>query len=166
MTPSELLETDSETAREEMNSLRRSAMDSQARREHSRNELFNKLRSKFPDSYHETIDTVLDKLEADKLLSDAHFTEAYIRYRKSKGYGPVFIRHHLSGCKVPTDIINEQLFFDDPDWLEILDRLVQKKFSAGKPQRGSKEHQKLQRFVLSRGFTLAQLHICYNPGLQ
>ncbi len=158
MTSSESdIQTAGEAAREEMISLRRSAMDSQARREHSRYELFNKLRSKFPDSLHENIDTVLDKLESDKLLSDTHFTEAYIRYRKSKGYGPVFIRHHLNGCKVPTDIINEQLFFDDPDWEVILRTLLEKKLRGEMPKRGSKELQKIQRFLLSRGFTMEQM---------
>ncbi len=149
--------TDSETVREEMISLRRSAMDSQSRREHSRYELYNKLRGKFPDCYRETIDTVLDKLEADKLLSDAHFTEAYIRYRKSKGYGPVFIRHHLNGCKVPPEIISEQLYFDDPDWEAILQTLLKKKLPGELPRRGSKEYQKIHRFLLSRGFSMEQV---------
>jgi regulatory protein len=150
-------ENTGEVTRELMNSLRRAAMDFQARREHSRYELAAKLRGKFPDCYTETIDAVLDKLEADKLLSDVRFTEAYIRYRKSKGYGPVFIRHHLNGCKVPTEIINEQLYFDDPDWEEILSRLVEKKSSRGKPARGSKDFQRIQRFLLSRGFNMEQV---------
>jgi regulatory protein len=150
-------EADREADREEMISLRRSAMDSQARREHSRYELFNKLRSKHPDSARDTIDTVLDTLEADKLLSDAHFTEAYIRYRKSKGYGPIFIRHHLNGCKVPSDIINEQLYSDDPDWEAILQTLLNKKLRGELPKRGSKEFLKIQRFLLSRGFSMEQV---------
>jgi len=144
-------------AREEMISLRRSAMDSLARREHSRYQLFNKLCSKHPESSCETIDTVLDKLEADKLLSDKNFTEACIRYRKSKGYGPVFIRHHLNNCKVSNDIINEQLCFDDPDWEGILQTLLNKKLGGEIPKRGSKEFLKIQRFLLSRGFSMEQI---------
>ena len=141
----------------EATNLRRSAMDYLARREHSRFELHNKLQKKYPETKADLLDEVLDKLTADKLLSDDRFAAAYVRYRKSKGYGPLYIKHHLKHCRVAPETISKHLQHDDPDWENLLQILVQKKLSGTLPQRGSKAHQKAQRFILSRGFSMEQM---------
>jgi regulatory protein len=140
-----------ETVADLATALRRSAMDSLARREHSRYELLIKLRKKFPEADESLIDSVLDKLHLDNLLSDQRFTEAYVRYRKSRGYGPLYIRHRLKGCRVAHEIINEHLDESDPDWVEVLRSTLSRK-STGSAL-NLKDRQRLQRFALARGFS-------------
>ncbi len=141
----------------EATNLRRSAMDYLARREHSRFELRNKLQKKYPETQADLLDAILDKLTADKLLSDDRFAEAYVRYRKLRGYGPLYIQHYLKHCRVAPEVIGKHLQQDDPDWEIMLQTLVQNKLAGAVPQRGSKAHQKAQRFILSRGFSMEQM---------
>lgn len=158
-------------------SARRRAMDLLARREHTRRELFQKLKTRLKvtaasganeaddvtDAYElsENTDTlinqVLDQLESDGLLSEARFIESYVNARKNKGYGPLYIRHQLKS----RDVAEAGALFvadvDDAQWLDVLLLLIGKRLSfADFPQRATKEYMKLQRFVLSRGYSVAQ----------
>ena len=133
--------------------LRRSAMDSLARREHSYVELQRKLRLKYPDAPHDEIDLQLGRLRDQGLQSDARFVESYVRYRKSRGFGYLHIRSDLLGRGVLESLIESNLFEDDDDWLPMAEALVQKRL-LGEPDLsfGSKPHLKLLRFLESRGF--------------
>lgn len=134
--------------------LRRAAMDSLARREHSYYELSQKLLVKFPDATPETVDAVVARLRAQNLQSDERFTEAYIRYRKTKGFAYLHIKSDLVQRKVPLPIINAYLFEDDAEWQQIALRLVERKIGAqGKVEFGSREHRRLSRLLESRGFS-------------
>lgn len=134
--------------------LRRRAMDYLARREHSRFELQNKLREKFETPGDALIASVLDKLEADNLLSNTRFAESYVRSRISRGYGPMYIRHQLRQRQVDSVLVDQVLTFDEQDWTDVLVDALAKKVAEA-PQRGSKQWLKLQRFSQSRGFTVA-----------
>jgi regulatory protein len=142
--------------------LRRRAMDLLARREHTRHELSNKLTAAFHKSDQavcpELLSEVLDKLEQDKLLSDSRFTESYVNGRMSRGYGPLYIRHKLREKQVDDGLLNHNLGqLDHEQWIEQLSVLIRRRVGdAELPAWGSKEHAKLQRFILSRGFTAAQ----------
>lgn len=138
-------------------SLRRSAMDYLARREHSRTELFDKLLRKYPEQ--ETLlSPVLDQLELDGLLSDERFTEAYIRYRRNRGFGPLLIRQELRGKGVSNGLLEIHLDSADSAWRESLLALVQRKSRGGEGfERDAKARQKLFRFCLSRGFSAEQI---------
>ena len=107
--------------------LRRSAMDSLARREHSYVELQRKLRLKYPDAPHDEIDFQLGRLRDQGLQSDARFVESYVRYRKSRGFAYLHIRSDLLGRGVPQSLIESNLFEDDDDWLPMAEALVQKR---------------------------------------
>lgn len=133
--------------------LRRRAMDYLARREHSRYELQCKLSEKFEQADDSVIASVLDKLEADNLLSDTRFAESYVRSRISRGYGPLYVRYHLRQRQVNSVLIDQALSFDNRDWIDVLADALAKK-SADVPERGSKMWFKLQRFSQSRGFTV------------
>ncbi|MDP2126215.1 MAG: regulatory protein RecX [Pseudohongiella sp.] len=142
--------------------LRRRAMDLLARREHTRHELSKKLSAAFQRSEQEicpeVLTEVLDKLEQDKLLSDSRFTESYVNGRMSRGYGPLYIRHKLREKQVDGALLDHNLDqLDQEQWIEQLSALIRRRMGdAGLPAWGSKEHAKLQRFILSRGFTSAQ----------
>ncbi|MDC0934038.1 regulatory protein RecX [Gammaproteobacteria bacterium] len=133
--------------------LRRSAMDSLARREHSYVELQRKLRLKYPDAPHDEIDLQLGRLRDQGLQSDARFVESYVRYRKSRGFAYLHIRSDLLGRGVSESLIERNLFEDDDDWLPMAEALVKKRLQGEADLSfGSKPHLKLLRFLESRGF--------------
>ena len=133
--------------------LRRSAMDSLARREHSYVELQRKLRLKYPDAPHDEIDLQLGRLRDQGLQSDARFVESYVRYRKSRGFAYLHIRSDLLGRGVSESLIESNLFEDDDDWLPMAEALVQKRLLGQSDLSfGSKPHLRLLRFLESRGF--------------
>ena len=137
--------------------LRRAAMDYLARREHSAFELRRKLSRKYPEANPQEMDAVLEKLRADKLQSDTRFTTAFIRYRKSRGFGYLHLKADLGSRGVVTSLIDEYLWDDDDDWLAIAEALVEKKLRDNeKIGFGSKQHRKLLRFLESRGFSAAE----------
>jgi regulatory protein len=143
--------------------LRRAAMDLLARREHSRAELVDKLRRKFSEDtagVAQLLPGVLDQLEQDGLLSDARFVAAYVRYRRSRGFGPLLIRQELRGKGVSSALLDAALAANTPEWLESLRELVARKQrlvssaeNAQDAQEARKARQKLYRFCLSRGFS-------------
>lgn len=150
--------------------LRRAAMDLLARREHSRAELVDKLRRKFAEQaegVEQLLPDVLDQLEQDGLLSDARFVAAYVRYRRSRGFGPLLIRQELRGKGVSSALLDAALAENTQEWLESLRGLIARKrrlaSSAGDAQEARKARQKLYRFCLSRGFTSVQIEQALRP---
>lgn len=161
---------------------RRRAMDLLARREHSRRELFGKLRTRLKTASvvpsettpteepntgddladvstntDELINRVLDQLERDGLLSDARYVESYVSARRNKGFGPKYIRHQLRGRDVDEQGMALVADVSEAQWLDALLLLLRKRLSSNCfPQRASKEYLKLQRFVLSRGYAMSQ----------
>ena len=138
--------------------LRRAAMDYLARREHSFYELTQKLNKKSPESDSDLLVEVLDTLKADNLQSDERFTESYVRYRKSRGFAYLHIRADLAGRRVSETIIGKYLIKTDEHWQISADQLVAKKLRSQEPLSfGSKVHRKLSRFLVSRGFSPAEI---------
>ena len=74
-------------------SLRRIAMDFLARREHSEQELRQKLKARADDA--DEVEAALHKLKDEGLQSDERFTEAYVHHRVNAGIGPLKIRYEL-----------------------------------------------------------------------
>lgn len=140
--------------------LRRSAMNLLARREHSRHELADKLRLRYlqsesvAETFDDVLEQVLDRLEADGLLSDARFAEAYVRSRIQRGFGPLSIRYGLRQRGIDAELIQTWLPDDNDFWLEHLDQVLRRKYDkADLASREPRILQKLQRFVISRGFS-------------
>lgn len=141
--------------------LRRSAMDFLARREHSKAELAEKLRRKYAE-FEDRFPQVLDQLEQDNLLSDERFAEAYVRYRREKGFGPLLVRQELRGKGICNALLESCIDDRSEQWLMKLKDIVAKKqrlLGAASADFASarKSRQKLYRFCLSRGFTPDQI---------
>lgn len=127
-------------------------MDFLARREHSLYELEHKLRRKFLVADTSLIREVLTHLEEENLLSDMRFTESYIRHKKERGFGYLKIREDLIAKGIDHKIIEAKLLVDD-DWLAIIHRVINKKVGDNKTITvKSREHSKLIRFLMMRGF--------------
>ncbi|MBS25053.1 MAG: hypothetical protein CMQ28_05360 [Gammaproteobacteria bacterium] len=146
--------------------LRRAAMNYLARREHSTFELHEKLLKKYPKLAIKELDLALNQLQKENLLSDERFTESYIRYRKGKGFGYKHIKAELGARRVDPIIIAKYLFIDDDDWEKIALDLVSKKVRyQDQTQYGSKLHQKIIRFMESRGFTVHEIKKALNQRM-
>ena len=138
--------------------LRRAAMDYLARREHSLYELTEKLKKKFPDSDSSLLAEVLDILKADNLQSDERFTESYVRYRKSRGFAYLHIRADLANRRVSEMVIGKYLIKDDEHWQISAGQLAAKRLRSIETLGfGSREHRKLSRLLISRGFSPAEV---------
>ena len=133
-------------------------MDFLARREHSFRELTRKMQLKFVDSTPESINEVLETLKEQNLQSDDRFTESWVRYRQSRGFGYLHILADLRERGVSSAAIEKYLFADDGKWQETVEALIAKRLGeTGQVEFGSKSHQKLTRYLKSRGFTAQEI---------
>jgi len=138
--------------------LRRAAMDYLARREHSFYELTQKLNKKFPESDSSLLLEALDVLKTENLQSDDRFTESYVRYRKSRGFAYLHIRADLAGRRVSEMVVAKYLSKADEHWQISAGQLAAKRLrSQERLSFGSKEHRKLCGFLISRGFSSAEV---------
>ena len=126
-----------------------------ARREHAVLELRHKLQQRgFAPA---VIDTVLQQLIAEGLLSDQRYAEIYALSRVDKGYGPWRIRRELSEHGVSEEIITMVLKNFDHEWMAKLAALHRKRFAALPPDHSAEPATQI-RFLRQRGFTLEQIN--------
>lgn len=74
---------------------------------------------------------VMAKMRRYLYIDDRKFTQNYINYRKSSGFGPLKIRFELLSKKVPDCLIDELLeaSFSEEEALQIMRTLLQKRTS-------------------------------------
>jgi regulatory protein len=118
-------------------------------REHSTAELSSKLAQKFDKS--ELVPSVIEQVTEDGYLSDERFTEAYVRMRQGRGFGPVKIRSELMNRSVSNTLIDEYLDQRAALWLNIAEDQYLKKFGQTKVK-DYKDWSRRARFLQSRGF--------------
>lgn len=144
--------------------LRRWAMDSLARREHSRQELRDRLHGKDADAAPAEIESVLDALSAEGLQSDERFAEAMTRYHRQRGKGPVWIRHWLLQRGVAAGQVAEWLDAGSDDWQQQGADIRARRFGEALPASAA-ERARQGRFLAQRGFTADQVRkILVTPG--
>ncbi len=135
------------------------------RRDHSRQELKQKLltkckflfiKQKVPqDEIEELVTKVLDYFEKEELQSDSKFAAAYIRQAITKGWGPIKIGYKLKQKGVANNIINSGINQDDAFWQDQIQELISRKYTL--PFASINEQSKCQRFLMSRGFIYGQI---------
>ena len=141
-------------------------MDFLARREHSFQELSRKLQLKYPDATPPQITEVIEKLQADGLQSDERFTESWVRYRQSRGFGYLHILADLKERGIASTVVDRYLFSDDDNWMATAKALVSKRLAADELiEFGSKPHRKLMRYLESRGFGSREIQTAIQPHL-
>jgi regulatory protein len=131
--------------------VRRAAMDLLARREHGRVELTRKLAKRGAPL--ELIDTALERLAQEGLLSEARYLESFVGYRARAGYGPLRIREELIQRGLPRADIEQALGDCGIDWREQLEQTWRRKF-AGQLPGDAREHAQQGRFLSYRGYPL------------
>ena len=131
-------------------SIRNKAMDLLARREHSEQELRQKLKTREYDA--DAIDEVLQALREDRLQSDERFTESYVNHRFNAGVGPLKIRYELRQKGVSDGLVDEFLEPLSDQWDELMTRQRIRKYGAAIPDDYA-ERMKQARFLQNRGFS-------------
>ena len=133
-----------------------SAIYSLAMREHSRQEIYNKLKRK---DYVEgvDIDALLDELEACNYLNNERFVESFIRSRVQRGQGSNKIINELKQRGISDSQIQKGLKELKIDWLQIAVEQKEKKFGTIIPK-DFKEKMKQMRFLVNRGFDTYIIH--------
>lgn len=131
-----------------------------ARREHSQQELRQKLLKRFSDS--ETlVQETLARLEGEGYQSDLRYIEAYIRSRLNKGYGAQRLRQELRLRGLAADLTDSALaeLKDGEQHLEQLIQVWRKKFKI--LPKDSKEKFRQINFLRYRGFSAADIEALF-----
>jgi regulatory protein len=136
--------------RKQGRSLRRVGMDFLARREHSEQELRQKLAARAGDA--EEVEVVLQQLKEERLLSDERFTEAYVYHRFGAGIGPLKIRYELRQKGVDEALVDAFLEALADEWDDSMRRQRVRKYGAVIPDDYS-QCMKQARFLQNRGFS-------------
>ncbi len=130
-----------------------------SRREHSAFEIHNKLAQR--DFDEKEINQAIVELQQGGWLSDERFTEAYIRMRQKKGFGPVRISMELNERGVKESIIDDYLQADDDSWWQLLNQQYLKKYKNKSIEDYSDKAKRI-RFLQYRGFTLDMIYQAIN----
>ncbi|MNF32683.1 Regulatory protein RecX [compost metagenome] len=126
-------------------------MDLLARREHGRVELTRKLRQRGAPV--ELIDSALERLAQEGLLSEARYLQSFVGYRARAGYGPLRIREELIQRGLPRADVEQALRDSGIDWGEQLEQAWRRKF-AGQLPADARERAQQGRFLSYRGYPL------------
>lgn len=120
-------------------------------REHSVLEIRRKLKLK---SFEEDeIDSCIEKLINNNLLSEERFTESYIIMRKRRGYGPGRIALELRERGVDEVLFDGFLDRNNPDWHDVMRQQYRKKYGNQLAHEYA-EKVKRAKHLQSRGFPL------------
>ena len=134
---------------------RKKAMDFLARREHSRLELYQKLKQRQfePD----VINSELDKLLDEGLQSDERYAEAFLRSRINKGKGPNIILSELSQRGIDELLVSNVIAnITDEEWNDLAYEAIIKKL-GNRSELDYDKQLKLMKFLSNRGFTRNQI---------
>lgn len=106
---------------------------------------------------------MLAALQAEGLQSDARFTEAYVRHRSERGYGPLRIRQELRERGIAAELIDLHLYDPGAEWELRLAELRRRKFGASRPA-DYREQARQSRFLFQRGFSTEQIRRLFRTG--
>lgn len=145
---------DSKITAEQLTSrMRNSALGSLARREHSCYELHQKLLNKFSDP--QRADETLEWVRGLGYVDDQRFAGMFVRSAIAKGRGPERISRELQQRGVVSSVIDEALRDNAPDWLNLAQEVLRRKFPS--PAQDYKEKAKQMRFLQYRGFSMSHI---------
>lgn len=134
------------------------AMNYLSRREHSIQELFDKIQRRLDDVDADTIKTQLQRLKDQGLQSDQRFAESFARGRAERGYGVLRIRQELSQKGLAEDLIAQALGDISESASASALAQLQKRYEPGHLQDYA-VRAKAQQFLYRRGFDLDSIRL-------
>ena len=133
--------------------IRLKIMNLLSRREHSEKEIYSKLIKSVESKIR--LNDEIEKLKNEDLLSDARFSEAYMRSRFNSGFGPVRIKYELNKKGVSKIFIDRALIETDLDWDQKMTDEYKKKYDSNRTK--DQNFLKISKFLLYRGFDLEKI---------
>lgn len=128
------------------------------RREHSRQELRDKVAVK--GFAKQDIVTVVDELAAQGLQSDARFVESYARSRVHKGFGPLRIKAELQQRGMGDCCFDMAVEDIAGSWYDLLKQVYVKKYGIDTVL-DIKEQLRRSRFLQQRGFSAEMIRYLF-----
>jgi regulatory protein len=110
----------------------------------------------------DVIESVVAGLVRERLLSEARFTEQFIRQHAGRGHGPLRIRAELRSRGVADADIDTALEAAAEDWAAIAREARRKRFGAAGPA-DFRERARQGRFLQYRGFSSEQIRAALGP---
>jgi regulatory protein len=121
-----------------------------ARREHSQQELLNKLQLKGYSKAHSL--PVLAELAQQDWQNDQRYAESYVRSCIQRGYGPIYIAYNLRQQGVNDVDLDGIVQESVGGWMAQIEQVYAKKYGQ-KPVADNNDKAKRNRFLLQKGFS-------------
>ena len=152
---------DSDAAGADERAVRTAALALLAGRDFGRAELARRLeRRGYPA---EVVAAVVERLVAERLLSETRFVEQFIRQHAGRGHGPARIRAELRERGVPDVEIEAGLEAAGEDWAAVAREVRRRRFGLSPPG-DYPERARQARFLQYRGFSAEQIRAALGPG--
>jgi len=130
-----------------------------ARREHSRQELLNKLALRGFDR--DDAQPVIDELAEQGWQDDLRYAESYARFRIQKGYGPIRVGYELKQNGIAAFDLEGLVQEEAGGWMVLLEQVYSKKYTDDAVLERN-EWAKRSRFLLHRGFSGAMISALFD----
>jgi len=134
--------------------IRIAAMNLLACREHSKRELIQKLKRRFPDSLSQ-LEIELQRLADENLQSDERFAECFVRARSERGYGLMRVQQDMRTRGLSDFDISQAIERAEVDWSALAKQVFHKKFGE-LAAADIKDRARRARFMQYRGFSSNQ----------
>lgn len=104
--------------------------------------------------YPNQVENIITRLIENNFLNEARFAVAYATGKfRQKGWGKIKIKQGLKLKKVSEPLIKKALnSIDGDDYLQMLNRIIEKKSATITEKVAYKRRYKLQQYAMSRGF--------------
>ncbi|MDP1774841.1 MAG: regulatory protein RecX [Methylobacter sp.] len=130
-----------------------------ARREHSQQELLNKLALRGFDR--DDAQPVIDELAEQGWQDDLRYAENYARFRIQKGYGPIRVGYELKQNGIAVFDLEGVVQEEAGSWMALLEQVYSKKYTDDAVL-ARNEWAKRSRFLLHRGFSGAMISALFD----
>ena len=152
---------DTDAAEADERTVRTAALALLAGRDFGRTELARRLeRRGYPAG---VVAAVVERLVAERLLSETRFVEQFIRQHAGRGHGPARIRAELRERGVPGDEIEAGFEASGEDWAAVARQVRRRRFGLSPPG-DYPERARQARFLQYRGFSAEQIRAALGPG--
>ena len=152
---------DTDAAEADERTVRTAALALLAGRDFGRTELARRLeRRGYPAG---VVAAVVERLVAERLLSETRFVEQFIRQHAGRGHGPARIRAELRERGVPDADVEAGLEAAGEDWAAVAREVRRRRFGLSPPC-DYPERARQARFLQYRGFSAEQIRAALGPG--
>lgn len=144
-----------------LSELKKIAIDLLSRRDHSTQELAQKLQTK--GALYDDIQQVLIWCQAENYQSDERYAALLVRSKINKGYGPLYIAQAAREQGISKELLTQTIEALEVNWFALALAQYQKKY-GDKPVADFQDKQKRMGYLQRRGFNGAQIQYALKPA--